>query len=119
MTEVSKHSGGCHCGRVRYDVTVPLDRVMSCNCSICQKRGSLLTFVKSDAFNLLSGDDALADYQFNKMIIHHLFCRHCGVASFARGTRPDGSDMIAVNVRCLDDVDPAALSPMPFDGRSL
>jgi hypothetical protein len=51
--------------------------------------------------------------------VHHLFCSHCGVGSFARGKRPDGAEMIAVNVRCLDDVDPAALSPMPFDGKSL
>jgi hypothetical protein len=75
--------------------------------------------VPAAQFTLLSGEDHLADYQFNKKIVHHLFCSHCGVASFARGTGPDGSAMIAVNVRCLDDVDPAALSPMPFDGRSL
>jgi hypothetical protein len=118
MTEASKHSGGCHCGRVRYDVTVPLDRVMSCDCSICQKRGSLLTFVKLDAFNLLSGDDALTEYQFNKKIIHHLFCKICGVGSFARGRSPDGSEMVAVNVRCLDDVDLAGLEIVPFDGKS-
>jgi hypothetical protein len=57
--------------------------------------------------------------QFNKKIVHHLFCSRCGVGSFARGTGPDGSAMIAVNVRCLDDVDLAALSPMSFDGKSL
>jgi len=70
-------------------------------------------------FELLSGGDSLTDYQFNKKIIHHLFCSACGVASFARGTAPDGSDMIAINVRCLHGVDPATLTVTPFDGRSM
>jgi hypothetical protein len=119
MTEMAKHGGGCHCGRVRYEVETSLEPVVSCNCSICQKRGALLTFVPVAQFALLSGESDLTDSQFNKKIVHHLFCSHCGVGSFARGTGPDGSAMVAVNVRCLDDVDPATLSPMAFDGKSL
>jgi len=41
------------------------------------------------------------------------------VGAFSRGTSPKGDEMIAVNVRCLDDVDATALRPTPFDGRSL
>jgi hypothetical protein len=119
MPEKQTYSGGCHCGRVRYEVETDLERVMSCNCSICQKRGAVLTFVPVAQFSLLSGEDDLTDYQFNKKIVHHLFCSHCGVGSFARGTGPDGSAMVAVNVRCLDDVDLDALAPMKFDGRSM
>lgn len=119
MPELAKYHGGCHCGRVRYEVETTLESVMSCNCSICQKRGAILTFVPAPQFTLLSGEDDLTDYQFNKKIVHHLFCSRCGVGSFARGTGPDGSAMIAVNVRCLDDVDLAARSPMSFDGGSL
>src|SRR5680860_1042080 len=119
VPETGKHSGGCHCGRVRYEVTTNLTPVMSCNCSICQKRGAVLTFVPAAQFALISGADDLTDYQFNKKIVHHLFCRTCGIGSFARGLGPDGSEMIAVNVRCLDDIDLDALTPMPFDGKSL
>jgi len=78
----------------------------------------MLTFVKPPQFKLLSGQNDLGDYQFGKKKIHHLFCRACGIESFARGSNPDGSEMIAINVRCLDGVDLAALKPMPFDGRS-
>jgi hypothetical protein len=119
MSETAKHTGGCHCGQVRYEVETKLEPVISCNCSICQKRGALVTFVPAAQFTLLSGADDLTDYQFNNKIVHHLFCNRCGVGSFARGIGPDGSAMIAVNVRCLDDVDPTALSPMAFDGKSL
>ncbi len=113
------YSGGCHCGRVRYEVTVDLDRVAQCNCSICQKRGALWAFALGDKFTLRQGADDLVDYQFNKKVIHHLFCRHCGVGSFSRGKGPGGAETVAVNVRCLDGVDAAALKPTPFDGKSL
>jgi hypothetical protein len=116
---LKNYTGGCHCGQVRYETTADLAEVISCNCSICSKRGLLLTFVKPERFALRSGAEMLNDYQFNQRVIHHVFCPVCGVESFARGKSPDGSEMIAVNVRCLDDINIAALKPTPFDGRSI
>ena len=118
MAEMKKYAGGCHCGAVRYEATAELGRVIACNCSICSKKAHLLAFVPADRFTLLSGADALTDYQFNTKKIHHLFCKTCGVQSFARGTGPDGSQMVSINVRCLDGVDPSTLEVMPFDGKS-
>ena len=120
MGETKTYTGGCHCGEVRFEVTADISNVVTCNCSICQKRGSLWTFVPSERFALRAGSDDLRDYQFGKKTIHHLFCPQCGVGAFSRGTPPGSSDeMIAVNVRCLDDLDVAALQLTPFDGRSL
>jgi hypothetical protein len=67
---------------------------------------------------LLAGEGAMTDYRFNKHVIHHLFCSTCSIQSFARGRTPDGAEMIAVNVRCLDDVDVAALKVKTVDGRN-
>jgi hypothetical protein len=116
---MTTHTGGCHCGKVRYEAQVDLSQVMECNCSICSKKGLLIAPVPPDRFKLLSGEQSLQDYQFNKHVIHHHFCKECGVEAFARGKAPDGKEMIAVNVRCLDDVDVAALTPKAFDGKSL
>ena len=119
MPEAKNYTGGCHCGAVRYEVTTDLSQVIACNCSICTKRGLMLTFVPEDRFRLIAGDGALKDYLFNHKVIHHLFCPDCGVESFAKGTMPNGAKMAAINVRCLDGVDLASLKPTPFDGRSL
>ncbi len=119
MPDMQTYSGGCHCGQVRYQVTTNLDPVMSCNCSICRKRGYLLTFVPRAQFELLSGEDSQTDYQFNKKAVHHLFCTNCGIASFGTGTGPDQSEMVAINVRCLEDVDLDRLAITSFDGKSL
>ena len=119
MSEAQTYTGGCHCGKVRYEVKLSLGKVIACNCSICAKKAHLLTFVAPDAFSLKSGADSLTDYQFNKHVIHHLFCSTCGIQSFGRGTAPDGKEMIAVNARCLEGVDPSSLDVMQFDGKSL
>lgn len=118
MTEMKTYEGGCHCGSVRYKVTTDLAKIIECNCSICSKTGSLLTFVAPDEFDLVR-EGTVTDYQFNKKTIHHLFCDKCGIRSYAYGTSPTGDKMIAINVRCLDDVDPSKLETMKFDGRSL
>ena len=112
------YTGGCHCGVVRYEVETDLAKVISCNCSHCDKKGLLLAFVPSEQFRLISGGDNLTDYQFNKKIIHHLFCSICGVQSFSRGTGKDGKEMVGINVRCLDDVDMGSITVTPFDGKS-
>ena len=71
-----------------------------------------------EKFSLVSGESELVDYQFNKHVVHHLFCARCAVESFARGQMPDGTPMVAINVRCLDGVDISELTLTPFDGRS-
>ena len=120
MSELPLYNGSCHCGAVRYHVRVDLSKpVLACNCSICSRSGYLLTFVPTADFTLVSGEDALTDYVFGHKRIHHLFCKVCGVRSFGRGTGRDGTEMRAINVRCLENVD---LDPLPIkkvDGRSL
>jgi hypothetical protein len=119
MSEQQIYHGSCHCGAVRYEAkSAPIAEAMSCNCSMCRRKGTLLAFIPASDFTLQSGDEALADYQFNKRVIHHLFCRTCGVTSFARGATPDGTPMIALNVRCLDEIDPDAIRINRIAGKS-
>ena len=112
------YTGGCQCGAVRYQATFELGEVLACNCSRCGRLGSLLAFLPKANFKLVSGEGAMTEYQFNKHNIHHLFCSTCGMQSFARGRRPDGAEVAAVNVRCLDDVDVDSLKVKKVDGRS-
>jgi hypothetical protein len=91
---------------------------MACNCSRCARLGSLLAFVPAADFKLISGEGATTEYQFNRHVIHHLFCATCGIQSFARGRGPGGVEMAAINARCLEDVDPSTLKVKHVDGRS-
>ena len=116
----STHHGGCHCGAVRFHVDLDLEKpALTCNCSICSRSGTMLLFVPKAKFTLDKGEDHLTSYKFNKRNIDHLFCKTCGIKSFGRGKGPDGTEMVAVNVRCLDNVDLAQVPTHAFDGKSL
>jgi hypothetical protein len=117
MTQlVVKHSGGCHCGRVRFEVTAPARlEVSDCNCSICSKSGFLHLIVPADQFVLVSGRGDLITYTFNTGVAKHTFCSHCGVKSFyIPRSHPDG---VSVNARCIDSETVESMSIVPFDGR--
>src|SRR5438270_1777851 len=111
------HRGGCHCGRVRFEVVAPADMTVSeCNCSMCSKVAYLHLIVPKDRFRLLSGEDVLTTYTFNTGTAKHLFCSLCGVKSFyVPRSHPDG---ISVNVRCLDPGTVERMAVEPVDGRN-
>lgn len=114
------HHGSCHCGAVQFDADVDLGKLMTCNCSICGRTGSIMAFVPESALTRGAGQDKLTDYQFGKKSIHHVFCSVCGVRPYGWGAGPDGSAWAMINVRCLDGVDVHALDiGQRYDGKSL
>ena len=109
------HTGGCHCGRVRFEVRAPTRlKVADCNCSICSKSGYLHLIVRKSEFRLLQGEESLTTYTFNTGTAKHFFCSTCGVKSFyVPRSHPDG---YSVNARCLDAGTVEAIEVEPFNG---
>ncbi len=116
---MTTHHGSCHCGAVRFEVDAELGKAAACNCSMCRRAGTLLAFVPAASFRLVEGEDATRDYQFGKKHIHHLFCTTCGIKPYAWGLDENDQRTIAVNVRCLDGVDPETLDIAHYDGAAL
>jgi hypothetical protein len=113
------YKGSCHCGHIAFEVEGELTQVMDCNCSICSRKGSLLWFVPRQQLRLLTPEENLSTYTFNKHIIRHRFCPKCGIHPFGEAIDPSGNPMAAINVRCLEDIDFSSLPVQHFDGRSL
>lgn len=113
------YHGSCQCGAVDFTAELDLDSVVTCNCSRCQRLGSVLTFTPGTAFTLNAGADHLTEYRFNKRVIAHKFCKVCGIETFGMGTAKDGSPTVAVNVNCLDGVDPRMLKAYHYDGAAI
>jgi hypothetical protein len=110
------HMGGCHCGRIRFEVIAPAQiEVVECNCSICNATGFLHMIVPTERFKLVQGGDALTTYTFNTGVAKHLFCSTCGVKSFyVPRSHPDG---FSVNARCIDSGTIESMTVTPFNGR--
>jgi hypothetical protein len=114
---MTTHKGGCHCGKVRFEVEAPAEiEADRCNCSICRMTGYLHLIVSQDDFRLTLGEDDIATYTFNTGVAQHYFCRHCGIKSFyVPRSHPTG---ISVNINCLDQATIKSLEITPFDGEN-
>jgi hypothetical protein len=113
------HQGSCHCGAVAYHVEMDTSQpAITCNCSMCGRSGTMLSFVPADKFTLDKGEENLAHYKFNKHVIDHVFCKTCGIKPFARGKNPKGEETVAINMRTLADVDVFQQPAKQYDGKS-
>jgi len=109
-------AGGCHCGAVRFRVTLRRWLASDCNCSLCTMKGYLHLIVPQGDFELLSPESAVTTYTFNTGVAKHHFCKICGVHSYyVPRSHPDG---FSVNARCLDEPHLEWFDLEPFDGRN-
>ena len=85
------YKGSCHCGQVAFEAEGNLEKIMECNCSICSKRGSLHWFIPLDSFRLMTPEDSMGTYTFNKHAIKHRYGPKCGCAPYSEGIAPSGN----------------------------
>jgi hypothetical protein len=115
---VETYRGSCQCQAVQFEAPLDLEHTMVCNCSRCQRLGWVMAFTPREKFVLTNGEGATTEYLFNNEKIRHQFCTTCGIEAFAFAAAPDGTPMVAVNVNCLEGVEPRALNSKAIDGRS-
>jgi len=113
------YEGSCHCGGIRFRVETDLEPVMRCNCSICGRTGTLMTFVPRPSLDVVAGEELYQDYQFGKKSTHHGFCRVCGVRPYGFGEGSSGP-MAMINVGCLEGIDARDYGDVTvYDGASM
>jgi hypothetical protein len=116
---VATHRGGCHCGAVRFEVSLAPDcKGSRCNCSICTKTAVTGAIVKPEAFRLVEGEAERGSYRWGGNVSTRFFCKHCGIHCYGVGhLAAVGGDYVSVNLNCLDDFDPNELELVHWDGR--
>ncbi|MCJ1476432.1 hypothetical protein MMC13_005098 [Lambiella insularis] len=116
------YHGNCHCAAFKFTLEVPeIQSAMSCNCTICSRKGYLWLYPDPAAFQIERGDRTLTEYQFGNKAFTHKFCPTCGIPVMAV---MNSSGVVAVNVRTLRDFDVWAIDPYPnptpaYDGAAL
>lgn len=112
------YKGSCHCGRIAFQVEGTITGAMSCNCSICQRKGALMWFVPRAQLQLLTPDANASTYTFNKHVIRHRFCPAFGMHPYGEGVDPKGNAMAAINIRCLEGIELDKIPVSHYDGRA-
>ena len=113
-------TSSCHCGAVSATVEEDLPtKGMTCNCSICRRKGNVHHFTSADKVSLVKPVGKVAVYTFNQHKIRHQFCTECGCAPFAEGEGPGGAAMVEINLRCVPECDLQNLEIEEFDGASV
>ena len=102
--EMRTYRGACHCGKVQFEIESTLDPANRCNCSLCRRRGAVMTRVP----------EFLSLYQFNTRVAKHYFCKVCGIYTFHRPRV--APELYGVNVGCLEGMDPQSLKVGLIDG---
>jgi hypothetical protein len=116
---MATYAGSCHCGKIAFSFeSAPITEGLECNCSICQRKGSILHFIPAADFELKTPREDVSTYTFNRHVIAHHFCATCGIGPFAEAENPAGTKMVALNLRCIDGVDPRDLKINFHDGRA-
>ena len=113
------YKGRCHCGKVAFEVEGEINGAMACNCSICSRKGTLMWFVPREKLRLLTPENEISTYTFNKHLIKHRFCSTCGIHPYGEGVDPNGNSMAAINIRCIEGIDLASVPVQNYDGLSL
>lgn len=113
------YKGSCHCGNVKFEAEGTIEGLVTCNCSICQRKGAMMWFIPRDSLKLLTPESEQATYTFNKHVIHHRFCPQCGIHTYGEGKDPKGNAMAAVNARVLEGIELESIPVQHYNGREL
>ena len=101
----------CHCGGVEFEVKLPekgFEKLNRCNCSICKRKGYIMTPISPENFKIIKGKDLLTLYQYHTKVAEHYFCSICGI--YTHHIMRSNPKMAGINVACLEGVNPFELS---------
>tara|TARA_B100001093_G_scaffold491410_1_gene531426 strand:- start:1738 stop:2100 length:363 start_codon:yes stop_codon:yes gene_type:complete len=95
----------CHCGAIEANIKglENSKKFIRCNCSLCKRKGAVMSMVKNEDFTITKGEEKLNLYQFHTKVAKHYFCSICGI--YTHHHPRSNPAMTVFNLGCLDDID--------------
>ena len=108
----------CHCRKIEAELKInSLSKILRCNCSICKRKGAIMSMVKNEDFKITKGKDYLKMYQFHSNVAKHFFCSNCGI--YTHHNPRSNPSMTGFNLGCIDEIDTFSLSDISIiDGQN-
>ena len=94
----------CHCGEVeiQVDLKKEIDQLKRCNCSMCKRKGTMVTTINKQDLKIIKGAKKIKTYQFKTNVAKHHFCSECGIHT--HNLRRADPNTYGINVGCLNGV---------------
>ena len=95
----------CHCGVVEAEIKAPenFERILRCNCSLCKRKGAVMSMVKNEDFRITKGVNKIKLYQFYTKVAKHYFCSICGI--YTHHNPRSNPAMTGFNLGCIYEID--------------
>ena len=95
----------CHCGSIEANIYIKgdIEKILRCNCSMCKRKGAIMSMVKNEDFKIIKGEDKLKLYQFHTKVAKHYFCTICGI--YTHHNPRSNPAMTGFNLGCVDEID--------------
>ena len=109
----------CHCGAIEAEINIDkkLENFLRCNCSLCKRKGAIMSMVKNENFRVTKGTDKLSLYQFHTKVAKHYFCSVCGV--YTHHNPRSNPSITGFNIGCLDEINSFTLKEISInDGKN-
>ena len=105
----------CHCGAVEIQVNLKkeIDKLMRCNCSMCKRKGTMVTIIDKKDLKIIKGEDKIKIYQFNTKVAKHYFCSVCGI--YTHHNPRINPAMTGFNVGCIDEINTFDIKEVPVN----
>ena len=94
----------CHCGAIEAEINIQgnIEKLLRCNCSLCKRKGAIMSIVKNENFKIIKGEDKLKLYQFHTKVAKHYFCSICGI--YTHHNPRSNPAMTGFNLGCIDEI---------------
>ena len=94
----------CHCGEIEAEINLKdnFEKILRCNCSLCKRKGAIMSMVKNENFKITKGSDKLKIYQFHTKVAKHYFCSVCGI--YTHHNPRSNPAMTGFNLGCIDEI---------------
>ena len=106
----------CHCGGIEIHVKLPgqgFEKLMRCNCSLCKRRGYIMTPISPENFKLIKGHDLITLYQYHTKVAQHYICSNCGIHTHSNPRI--NPKLYGLNVACIESINRFELKNVPVN----
>lgn len=105
MDKAQIYKGSCHCGNVQFELAKMPEWLVSCNCSICKRLGTIWAHAETSDITLKYDTGATMAYVWGDKTLAFHTCKKCGCTTHWENLDDSKYSRMGVNFRMCTKYD--------------